>query len=523
MAPLPARPNWNKALKDHSISFYQSKVRDLLCPYLCKEYNDPAYLDQDVKHVCDQLLHIAVSTLPICKRRKKKKLYVNNEELQASSKVAKEAWQKWCQAGRPRSGALFNERNIRRKETKRLADKCRARLDRLKWQKNEKNFKLKNPSRFRTWKAKPSFGSKLSVNSEIVTNPDEVLLCWADHFSHLFKSQSSHNPNVKEFNDQIPFLTAQSYLNSDDILDIPFTIEEIEFALKKLKKGKSGGIDGLQPEHLKYGGPCLSVWLKNILNASVRMELIPAAFLTGNIQPIFKGKGKNPLLCNSYRGITMMSVMMKVFEYAVLERFLPILHDARHPLLNQTAYQRNISCHDAIFSSQEAILAAIRDGGQPLLALYDLEKAYDSVGHPVLLKSLFDSGINGKSWRIIKACYERLQAVVSCGPSQSAPFSISRGVQQGSVLSPTFFLVIMDKLLHSLEKSNAGISVCNLYLGGAAHADDVRTISTSIKGASDQSNNYYLSILSGNLSNLKLFKDRNSQIFLRPTLLSCNY
>ena len=203
--------------------------------------------------------------------------------------------------------------------------------------------------------------------------------------------------------------------------------------MKKLKKGKSGGIDGLQPEHLKYGGPCLSVWLKNILNASVRMEHIPAAFLTGNIQPIFKGKEKNPLLCNSYRGITMMPVMMKVFEYAALERFLPILHDARHPLLNQTAYQRNISCQDAIFSSQEAILAAIRDGGQPLLALYDLEKAY-SVEHPVLLKSLFDSGINGKSWIIIKACYERLQAVVSCGPSQSAPFSISRGVQQGSPL-----------------------------------------------------------------------------------------
>ena len=198
-------------------------------------------------------------------------------------------------------------------------------------------------------------------------------------------------------------------------------------------------------------GALVSVWLKNILNASVRMEHIHA-FLTGNIQPIFKGKGKNPLLCNSYRGITMIPVMMNVFEYAVLERFVPILHDARHPLLNQTAYQRNISCQDAIFSSQEAILAAIRDGGQPLLALYDLEKAYDSVEHHVLLKSLFDSGINGKSWRIIKACYERLQAVVSCGPSQSAPFSISRGVQQGSVLSPTFFLVIMDKLLHSLEK-----------------------------------------------------------------------
>ena len=41
-------------------------------------------------------------------------------------------------------------------------------------------------------------------------------------------------------------------------------------------------------------------------------------------------------------------------------------------------------------------------------------------------------------------------------------------------------MVIMHKLLNALEKGNAGVSVCNLYLGGAAHADDVHTTSTSM-------------------------------------------
>ena len=66
-----------------------------------------------------------------------------------------------------------------------------------------------------------------------------------------------------------------------------------------------------------------------------------------------------------------------------------------------------------------------------------------------------------------------LTAVVKSRPNLSDPFPITRGVQQGSVLSPTFFLIVMDKLLSQLKETSSGTSLCGLYLGGAAHADDV--------------------------------------------------
>ena len=163
----------------------------------------------------------------------------------------------------------------------------------------------------------------------------------------------------------------------------------------------------------------------------------------------------------------MMSVIMKVFEYAVLERILPTLKNAGHPLLNQTAYQKYISCQDAIFSTQEIILRILHEGGHPILSLYDLEKVHDSIEHPILLKCLFEAGLNGKSWRVIKACYDNIQVVVSSNSKYSTPVSFLRGVQQGSVLSPIFFLVVMDKMLQKVEDENAGISICNLFLGAA--------------------------------------------------------
>ena len=39
------------------------------------------------------------------------------------------------------------------------------------------------------------------------------------------------------------------------------------------------------------------------------------------------------------------------------------------------------------------------------MCLYDLQKALDSVEYPVLLKRLYEVGVNGKCWRLIKSWY----------------------------------------------------------------------------------------------------------------------
>ena len=92
--------------------------------------------------------------------------------------------------------------------------------------------------------------------------------------------------------------------------------------------------------------------------------------------------------------------------------------------------------------------------------------------------TLFDAGIKGRAWRIISCLYSKLRTVVKSGFSISTPFPVLCGIQQGSVLSPTFSLIVMDKLLMELKENKASISICNLYLRGAAHADDMRTIAT---------------------------------------------
>ena len=54
------------------------------------------------------------------------------------------------------------------------------------------------------------------------------------------------------------------------------------------------------------------------------------------------------------------------------------------------------------------------------------------------------------------------------------------------MLSPIFFLVVMDTLLQRLRETSSGMSICGLYLGGAAHADDVRVLASSAAVAEEQ-------------------------------------
>ena len=106
-----------------------------------------------------------------------------------------------------------------------------------------------------------------------------------------------------------------------------------------------------------------------------------------------------------------------------------------------------VSCMDVIFATQEALLTHYCDGGHPYLCLFDLEEAYDSVELQILLKRLFNLGINGKFWRLIKNWYIGSRGKVRVEGHLSDPFTVKRGVKQGSVLSPTLFLTVMDTLL----------------------------------------------------------------------------
>ena len=92
----------------------------------------------------------------------------------------------------------------------------------------------------------------------------------------------------------------------------------------------------------------------------------------------------------------------------------------------------------------------------------------------------------GKYWRHIRQWYCNPVSQVRLGNTLSKPFNINRGIRQRSVLLPTLFNLVMDPLLCKLRQRHLGLSVNDLFLGGFAHADDIRSSATNLMDTTEQ-------------------------------------
>ena len=172
-------------------------------------------------------------------------------------------------------------------------------------------------SHFRLPGRKNNIRSKLIVGGEVISNPQSLMEVWAQYFSNLAKLKVDESPGLQELQQTVDALAMQSLGMEDHLLDASFTAKEVGFVIRKLKRRKAPGPDNLMAEHLIEGGDVVTTWLIGILNAVIDLELVPDSLKWGVVIPVYKRSGKYPLLVESYRGVTLSSVVTKVLAFLV--------------------------------------------------------------------------------------------------------------------------------------------------------------------------------------------------------------
>ena len=76
----------------------------------------------------------------------------------------------------------------------------------------------------------------------------------------------------------------------------------------------------------------------------------------------------------------------------------------------------------------------------------DVEKAFDKIQHPFLIKTLSKVGIKGSFHNIIKAVYERPTANITLNGQKLRAFPLRSGTRQGCPLSPLLFNIVFEVL-----------------------------------------------------------------------------
>ena len=374
--------DWDQARKSGAIADYMMEVQARLAPLLNSLYSDGDQMSEEIEQVARLLSDAADRILPYVQpKRKSRWRDATLSCLCAQSCAARRAWKV---AGCPTDGPLYEEKGRLRRAVRRRVRFCAARVERLRIQRRERMFAVGSRGRFRAPHRGKSRCTRLVVDGgEVVSDPESLLQVWASHLSQLCKSRGDDLPGLEALKERMDLLALQSNRSEEVLLDVPFSSEEVSAAIEKLKNRKAARPDGLMVEHLKLGGESVVTWLTNILNAVVELEVVPDALKTGLVIPVYKGGGKDPLKVNSYRGVTLTSMVAKVLEFLVLERLQMIFLEANLPHINQTAYRKSVSCADAIFATQEVIARYMRGGSRVYMCLYDLQKAFDSVEYPV--------------------------------------------------------------------------------------------------------------------------------------------
>ena len=94
------------------------------------------------------------------------------------------------------------------------------------------------------------------------------------------------------------------------------------------------------------------------------------------------------------------------------------------------------------------------------MILIDLQKAFDTIDHDLLLQKLYAVGFSKHSVNWFQSNLSNRSFLVNSGNNFSQPESVSCSVPQGSILGPLLFLIYVNDMSQAVK--------CDLFL----YADD---------------------------------------------------
>ena len=208
---------------------------------------------------------------------------------------------------------------------------------------------------------------------------------------------------------------------------------------KTLKSKNTGRYDEISTRILKLSAPYIISPLTYICNAILNSGIFPDRLKYANIKSILK-KGNDQELMN-YRPITLLTSFSKVIEKFIYARLLDYINTNCILVNEEYGFRTWSSTEEATFSLINNVLTAMNNNLKIGVIFCDLQKAFDSMHHKILMNKLEFYSIEGKFKTIIASYLTgRYQKVtlnnITNNSSSSKWEMIKNGVPQGSILSP---------------------------------------------------------------------------------------
>ena len=181
-----------------------------------------------------------------------------------------------------------------------------------------------------------------------------------------------------------------------------------------------------------------------IFNNAMEDATYPNRMKIAKVLALFK---KNPKYVHeNYIPISLLSSLDKIFEKIIYKRFSLFIEKHTILYLQQYGFRKKHSTALALIDLTDKI-REILDKKHYALGIYlDLEKAFDTVNHKILLTKMEAYGFREHINDFIKSYLTNRQQFTVINGRHSSLQRIDTGVPQGSVLGPLFFLLYINDI-----------------------------------------------------------------------------
>ena len=252
------------------------------------------------------------------------------------------------------------------------------------------------------------------------------------------------------------------------------TYEEFAVAVKRMKLRKAVGPDGVPAEVWKRSALAnqeVYFFLKHVWEK----ECVPKTLVLCAFVMLYKKKGSSDD-CSKYHALGLLNHAYKIMAICLLNRmvketewFMPEW---------QAGFRNGRGCRDNVLLLRVIYDQIIRGNNKCVITYIDFEAAFDSVSHKFLDAALKKANASRKTRAMFRVIYAAAQGAARVLGKDgkyilSKVFEIARGVIQGDIISPIFFIIALAQLVQEYDTSGTGISIGHINaIRVLGYADD---------------------------------------------------
>ena len=195
----------------------------------------------------------------------------------------------------------------------------------------------------------------ITGNNNPINHDEDLANTFADHFTDILNSKfEPENSNDLLMNIQIHSETGNGLPYNKDL-----TLHELQQTIETINTNSAMGHDKIHNIMIKKFPTQLMKTIFTALNNLWKKGIFPETFKHSILIPMLKSN-KDPTLITSYRPISLLSCLGKIYEKFIYNRLYWIMENKDHLPTLQYGFRKKRSCIDILINLEHKIQKTLR-------------------------------------------------------------------------------------------------------------------------------------------------------------------